>query len=312
MLALLLTSPLAAQADRRATMRFGGIERSYYVHLPPQYQAGKALPLVVLLHGGGGGAQQAMNAYPLQQVADLEGFILVAPNGTGPFPRELLRTWNVKFGFGYAQRNDVDDVGFLRALILELEKMLAVDPHRVYLTGLSNGAILCHWAAAANSDLIAGIAPVVGTVGGRNADEQQLHMPGKPTHPVDVILFNGGLDEHLPPEGGLQKKWADLGGNEPRKWVVSANDSARFWVEADGCKPTPLVEELPALKATRTTWSGGKNGTHVILYVLHNQGHAWPGGLPGRAVADTPSPLIKAHEVLWQFFKDSSGPPADR
>jgi polyhydroxybutyrate depolymerase len=304
-LATFSTSAAQAAPDRRSTIRYGGLERSYYVHLPTRYRPGQRLPLVILLHGGGGGARQALGLYPLEELADREGFVLVAPDGTGPLQREILRTWNVGFGFGYAQRNHVDDVGFLRALILDLESRLAVDPHRVYLTGLSNGAILCHWAAAANSDLIAGIAPVVGTVGGRGADDERMLIPNLPAHPLDVILFNGEMDEHIPLQGGLQKKWADLGGHrESRKYVLSAKDSALFWVKADGCSPVPKVEEIAAQDCTRTTWAGGKNGTRVVLYVLHHQGHAWPGGLPGREEADAPSNLLKAHEVLWEFFSE--------
>lgn len=243
---------------------------------------------------------QALDIYPIRQVADREGFIVVAPNGTGRFRRELLRTWNVKFGFGYAQQNDVDDIGFVRALILQLEKDPAVDKSRVYLTGLSNGAILCNFAGAANSDLLAGIAPVVGTVGGRDENEREMKMPTTPTHPIDVIMFNGDLDQAVPVKGGLQGKWQD-----GRKSMLSSLDSAKFWVRANGFNPTPKVEELPEQKCTRTTWTGGKNGTRVVLYVLHNQGHAWPGGLPGRQQADPPSPDLKAHEVLWKFFSKS-------
>ena len=282
----------------REILRHGGIERSYYVHLPPQYDGKTPLPLLVLLHGGAGGAGQALTNYPLREVADREGFILVAPNGTGPRPVEILRTWNVKFGFGYAQQNQIDDVGFIRALILKLESTHKVDSHRVYLTGLSNGAILCHWAAAANSDLIAGIAPVVGTLGGRDEKETRLLTPAKPLHPVDVIMFNGGLDQHIPTKGGLQER--SLGA---RKFVTSAEETARFWVEANGCHPEAVEEDLPALKATRKTWSRGRRGTQVVLYILHNQGHAWPGGTTPRGEADVPSPLIKAHEELWNFFK---------
>lgn len=290
----------APEGFERHTLTHDGVERSYYVRFPPGYDKAKSYPMILLLHGGGGGAPQALRSYPLAEVTDREGAILVAPNGTGRMQREIGRTWNVEFGFGPAQRNKVDDTGFLRALILHLEKTLAVDRSRVYLTGLSNGGILCHWMAARHSDLIRGIAPVVGTLGGRDPAEKEMRLPPVPTEPVDVVMFCGELDKSLPPAGGLQVRHAE---SEP-KVVLSALESAEFWAKHNGCSMTPQVQQLPDQKATRTTWTGGREGTEVVLYLLHNQGHAWPGGnKPNRRAADPPSPLLKAHEVMWKFFQ---------
>lgn len=285
--------------ETRKTLQFGGLERSYYVHLPPGYSPQESLPLMILLHGGGGNARQALENYPLSLVADRERFILVAPNGTGPLRREILRTWNVGWGFGYAQRNNVDDIGFVRALILQLKKDYRIDPFSVYLSGLSNGAILCHYAAAANSDLVTGIAPVVGCAGG--GETPHLIYPTQPKQPVNVIMFNGELDEHMPLAGGKQTLHAE----EQDRYVSSAIQSAEFWARANGCARRPTVKEEPQLKATCYDWGAGKNRSRVVLWVLHNQGHAWPGGSAPRAQADQPSQLLKAHELLWQFFQEN-------
>lgn len=293
---LLLVAPPGHGEDLSKVLAYGGLKRTYYVHVPAGTAHQKPLPLLILLHGGGGGARQALENYPLKQVADREGFLLVTPNGTGPLQREVLRTWNVGWGFGYAQRKRVDDVGFLRALIGQLKKDYRVDPKRVYLTGLSNGAILCHYAAAAHSDLIAGIAPVVGCAGG--GESPKVTYPPAPQHPVNVIMFNGELDQHVPLQGGKQL----LHSEKEARYACSAQQSAQFWVRANGCQAQARVEEMPEKKATRYTWSGGKRNTRVVLWVLHNQGHAWPGGTAPRAVADQPSLLVKAHEELWKFF----------
>jgi len=298
---LLWCQPISAEETRKV-LHYQGLERSYLVHSPPDWDGKKPLPLVILLHGGGGGAQQALKSYPLGPVADREGFLLVAPNGTGPLPREILRTWNVGWGFGYAQRKHIDDVGFVRALILQLEKDYPVDAARVYLSGLSNGAILCHYAGAANSDLVTGIAPVVGCAGG--GESAELTYPQAPRRPLNVIMFNGGQDQHIPLKGGAQQKHAE----GQARTVCSAQNSAQFWVKANGCKPTPSVEELSDQKATRYTWTGGRNNTRVVLWVLHNQGHAWPGGQAPRASSDQPTQLVKAHEELWRFFSGAGEP----
>lgn len=54
-----------------------GIHRSYILHIPPQYDSKTRLPLVLLFHGGGGNAKQALACYGMGEKADKEGFILV-------------------------------------------------------------------------------------------------------------------------------------------------------------------------------------------------------------------------------------------
>lgn len=288
----------ATASDPLKSLESGGRERTFRLHLPPGYDARKKYPLVLLFHGGGGGAEQALTHYPLGEVADREGFILVAPSGTGRFEKDLLRTWNVKFGFGLALAENVDDVAFVDDLLDHLTAEYSIDEDRVYLTGLSNGAILCHFLAAALGDRIAAIAPVVGTAGGRKKDQAGLQTPGTPVRPVSVILFNGEKDDHIPLEGGWQRKSV-----QEAAFILSAEESARFWVNANGCRPDPVVEKFPDKKHRRYTWTGGKNGTEVTLYVLEDQGHAWPGGATPRWGSDPPSTNVKAHEVMWEFFE---------
>jgi polyhydroxybutyrate depolymerase len=126
----------------------GRLQRNFILHLPPRYDSQKDLPLVLAFHGGGGSAQQLLDSCGLAAKADKEGFILVAPNGTGIFRKRLL-TWNVGFGFGYAMRSHIDDIGFVHKLIEKLEGALRIDPKRIFATGISNGGILCHFLAAA-------------------------------------------------------------------------------------------------------------------------------------------------------------------
>jgi len=147
-------------------MHYAGAKRSYILHIPPQYNGRAPLPLVLAFHGGAGNASQFLGSTGLAKKADREGFILVAPNGNGVLKKKLL-TWNVRFGFGYALKNHVDDVGFVRKLINRLENGLLIKPDRIYATGISNGAMLCHLLAARLSEKIAAIAPVVGSVGGK-------------------------------------------------------------------------------------------------------------------------------------------------
>jgi polyhydroxybutyrate depolymerase len=275
-----------------------GIRRTYIVHIPPHYDPQKAFPLVLLFHGGSGNAKQALDNYGLVEKANKEGFVLVAPNGTGILKNRLL-TWNVGFGFGYAMSHNIDDIGFTRKLINELEENLRIDPQRIFATGISNGGILCHFLAAQMSDKIAAIAPVVATIGGKRTIDEEYILPSQPNEAVSVIAFNGLLDEHIPYSGGLQKKSI-----EKPVWVKSGQEMHAFWIKANHCTSIPHIEWNEHDEYKKITYDKGINDSEVIQYLIFNQGHAWPGGkMPRIRGADTPSKTVNATDLMWEFFK---------
>jgi polyhydroxybutyrate depolymerase len=278
-----------------------GMRRTYILHIPPQYDSQKAFPMILLFHGGGGNAGQALNSYGLAEKADKEGFVLVAPNGTGLLRQRLL-TWNVGFGFGYAMNHQVDDIGFVRRLIDELEKDLKIDAKRIFATGISNGGILCHFLAAALSDRIAAIAPVVAAIGGKKSIDDPYILPAQPAEAVSVIAFNGILDKHIPYSGGLQEK--SIG--DPVR-VKSAQETQAFWAKADRCDSTPIIEESKENEYKRITHGRCVHDSEVIQYLIYNQGHAWPGGKKPRWGADAPTQKISATDLMWEFFKKHPG-----
>ncbi|MEJ2101113.1 MAG: PHB depolymerase family esterase [Desulfobacterales bacterium] len=276
----------------------GNRHRNYILHLPPQYGSQKDLPLVLAFHGGGGNALQLLDSCGLAAKADKEGFILVAPNGTGRLRKRFL-TWNVGFGFGYAMRNHIDDIGFVRKLIEKLEDNLKIDPRRIFATGISNGGILCHFLAGALSNKISAIAPVVACIGGKKKLSEPFIYPSTPEKPVSVIAFNGLLDQHIPYQGGIQQKSV-----AKPAYVTAADDMHSFWVKANKCRPQPRVEVNHSDQYKVITYRGGLGGSEVVQYVIFNQGHAWPGGKKPWAGADPPSTMVSANDVMWTFFKN--------
>jgi polyhydroxybutyrate depolymerase len=280
------------------TLIHDGIRRTYILHIPPQYDSQKAFLLVLLFHGGTGNARQALDHYGLVEKANKEGFILVAPNGTGRLKDRIL-TWNVGFGFGYAMRHNIDDIGFTRKLIQEIEATISIDPKSIFATGMSNGGILCHFLAAELSDQIAAIAPVVATIGGKKSSGEQYILPSQPNEAVSIIAFNGLLDEHIPYSGGIQRKSV----GKP-VWVKSGQETHAFWVTANRCTATPHIEVNKHDEYKKITYDKGINDAEVIQYLIFNQGHAWPGGKrPRIRGADIPSKTVNATDLMWEFFK---------
>jgi polyhydroxybutyrate depolymerase len=287
-----------AWADvERNSIEYAGSSRYYLIGVPPQYSPEQHYPLLLVFHGGGGNPEQVLQSSDIVARAAKENWILVAPAGSGRFAR--LLTWNVGFGFGYAMRTKVDDIGFVRYLLEVLKSKYSIDANRVYATGISNGGILCHLLAAELSDQIAAIAPIVATAGGRARDQAQWTVPAIPKRPVSVIAFNGALDQRVPPDGGWQRKAT---GHDPVE-MWSVKQTIDFWIRHDRCNESPAAENNKAKQYRSLTYSACGAGSEVVQYLLLNQGHAWPGGKKGYWRADSPSRLVSANDLMFAFFK---------
>src|SRR5262245_59516269 len=135
------------------SMAFGGRTRTFRVHVPPSYTGRRAVPLVLDLHALGEtlGLQQYLSGFA--QKSDEAGFIVVWPQG-------VSASWNGDECCGAALAQNLDDVGFLRALVGLLAAVGNIDHSRVYATGHSNGASMAHRLACEAADVFAAVAPV--------------------------------------------------------------------------------------------------------------------------------------------------------
>jgi polyhydroxybutyrate depolymerase len=293
---ILFLSAVACNRNIRATpnpatetthiITFGNTERTYILHVPSSYTGNNAVPLILDFHGGGGNAASEMGHSGFRELSDSEGFIVAYPNGNGRFEDKLL-TWNGGTCCGYAVTKNIDDVGFVRVVITEIEARYKIDPKRVYSTGLSNGAIMSHRLACDASDIFAAIAPVAGTLNYIRCD---------PAQPVAVIEFHGTEDEHIRYNGGAGP---DSLVDVP---FASVKDSVDFWVNVDQCETTPEIESFSDIK--HDTYSGCAQGTSVELYTIIGGKHAWPGsGGPAWPGGDEPTDTISATQLIWEFFK---------
>src|SRR5205807_4608060 len=185
---------------------------SYGVHVPESYDARKATPIVLALHGATMNADAMVYLSGLSSKSDQAGFIAVYPNG-------VLATWNA----GGQSFNAADDVGFIGMVLDDLSGIVNVDNKRIYACGLSNGAMMCYRLAAEMSDLIAAIGTVAGT----------MAIPEcKPKRPVPVIHFHGTKDTLVPLDGPNKKLPALIR-------FRSLDDTIKTWVNINGCEDTP-------------------------------------------------------------------------
>lgn len=276
--------------DYTQTLYFDGLTRTYLLHLPAAYTTSQELPLVIVLHGGGGNADNISNTTGMSGEADRRSFIVAYPEGTGAIP-----TWNAAHCCGYALANNIDDVGFMRALIQTLTATLAIDAHRIYAAGFSNGAMLTYRLGAELSDVLASIAPVAGTIGGQATDTSPTVTIRAPDRPVPVIAFHGQLDQHVLYEGGHGTATSGM------RVDLSVAQSITFWAQHNGCAPTPQSSVSASGNITTEMYTRCRNQADVTLYTIGNQGHAWPGGHAG-PLGDDPTHEITATSLIYDFF----------
>ena len=275
-----------APGDYRRTISIGDRVRSYLLHIPPAPDRGQPLPVVIVLHGGGGNAEGMAQTSGFTVKADEERFIVIYPNGTGRLPNRLL-TWNSGNCCGYAYENNVDDVSFIRAVIGQVRQELNVDSRRIFVTGFSNGGMMSYRLACELSDIVAAVAPVAGALNYEKCD---------PVRPVSVVAFHGTADEHVLYEGGEPTRRADRNPRVDR----SVAEAMSYWVKRDQCANRIRKERQGSVAIE--DYAGCRNGTGVRLYTLEGQGHAWPGGEVWARWADRPTTALKATDVMWEFF----------
>jgi polyhydroxybutyrate depolymerase len=278
----------------RNTLDIGSRTRSYLVHVPPNPPTTKKMALVLAFHGGGDSATGMEKLTRFDDLADREQFLVVYPEAVGHHWNDGRAADRLK-----SQREGVDDVAFVEALLREVSTHYSIDPARVFATGFSNGAIFCHYLAAHLADKVTAIAPVSGGIA-----EPVAQDDFKPARAVSVFIIHGTQDPLVPFGGGA----VDHGSNGR---VISTSETLRLWIILDACNPTPLTDNLPdADPADKCTvqwsrWSGGRRGTEVVLFRIEGGGHTWPGGrqylpifLIGRVCRD-----FDASQAIWEFFR---------
>jgi len=264
-----------------------GIPRTYTINLPPNYYDATGFSLVVAMHGGGGSAEQFESTSLLTTKADAAKFIVVYPEGVQSDGLLKARTWNAGSCCDYAVEKNINDVKFISELITTLLSKYSINPKKVYATGHSNGGMMSYRLACELSGKIAAIAVSGCTL--------MVTQPCNPSHPVPILHMHSLLDENVPYMGGI--------GVGPSKAYNHPVDSGlNVWSTINACSnKAQVVEDNAGYKLTE--WTNCNNAVTIQWYMTKDGGHAWPGGLPGSAMGDTPSTAISANELLWAFFQ---------
>lgn len=294
-----LPGKMAATYKANVDIRYHGFERDYLVHLPPGYDAQRPLPMVVALHGAFGTAKIMERLTGFSDLADEKQFIAVYPNGIGAMGN--FQHWNAGHCCAKAAADGVDDVGFLVAVIEDACSRLAVDRNRIFMVGFSNGGMMTYRFAAEKGDMLAAIAPLAASAGGRpDRGTPEWGIP-QPVRSLPVIAFHGLDDKYVPIKGGLSQ------GKENAREYWSVKRSLGVWEARDGCKGQPVERDQSRGKVHVLSWENCKDNDRVVLYTLEGWPHSWPGPYY-TAKRDPQDPLYNfdAARIIWDFFEASS------
>jgi polyhydroxybutyrate depolymerase len=271
----------AAQLTGRTrveSISVAGVGRWYRVHRPERLDARPGL--VIVLHGVfGSGFRMEMNT-GFDVEADRLGWLVAYPDG-------VLDGWDAYGSTDWWGRHPgADDVAFIAALIDHLETTDAVDPGRVFVTGLSRGAMMTYRLGCELADRIAAIAPVAGNMADSSGSAEGAGC--HPSQPISLLAIHGTADVTIPIDGGH----VDID-YSPMADVIAV------WRGLDGCSAESFTSTDGA--STTTSWPCA-GGTTVATRIVKGGRHTWPGGPPPPEPPGNRPDNFDASRLIADFF----------
>lgn len=279
----------------RGALAHAGRTRTWLAYVPTKLRTHPEV--VIVLHASMGTSERARQVfgYDFDRLAEEHGFLAVYPQG-------YEGHWNdcKKKGPFAAKAENVDDVGFLHALVDRLAADHGVDRTRVYVTGVSNGGAMTLRLALETPDFARAYAAVLSSV----PTPENMAMTPKP-HPVSILLMNGTADPMNPWEGGDVALYGVYGNRGP---VLSTPASIDYFLNLDGLSGPPTTTQIPdrdphdGSTAERQTWTApGKR--RVTLVEVHGGGHTTPHpAIRGYRLLGRTNRDFHAAEEIWAFF----------
>ena len=150
-----------------------GRERDGVFYVPDSHAITQPAPLVVMLHGAGGNAHDALQ--PFRRLADQQRVVLLAPDARG-------EAWDLlDGGFG-------SDVDFIDHALRKVFERCAIDPARVAIEGFSDGGSYALSLGLRNAELFTHVIAF---------SPGFMTVPSNPGRPR-VFIAHGASDLVLP------------------------------------------------------------------------------------------------------------------
>ena len=264
------------------TWNFDGVSRQYIQHVSSIYDGNEAVPLVIVLHGLGDNMNN-MSQVGFHQVSDTANFIVVTPEALVDQTFTGSTAWNSGAGaLGISLNGNVDDIGFLSAIIDTVSAHYNIDETRIFATGFSMGGFMTNRLACELNDRIAATASVAGTIGGA--------LTCTPGQSVRTCHFHGTSDTNV-------GYGTDGGGDQDNSFGTSVAEWINFWTANNGCGNITLEGQFPnsandGFTVDYVVYAGCNDDSRVVHYKVHGADHVWLG----------PSNDVFYTLEIWKFF----------
>lgn len=234
--------------DNAQTIEHDGLTREYIVYVPSAYDGNSQVPVMLNFHGFGGMAGDHLQDGDMRPQAESDTFLLVYPQGAC---LDGFSHWNASLPGG-DNKSDVDDLGFINALLDQLVSDYSVDQERIYACGYSNGGMMSYALACYESERIAAI----GSVSGIMIDQSSTCAP---SHPTAMINLHGTSDDVLPYNGDSETN--------------STQSTIDYWVNFNNANTSPTMEIDGNIE--RYIYADGDSSVSVDHYKYNGGGHVW-------------------------------------
>ena len=233
------------------------MSRAYLLHAPAT--PAKPIPLLLALHGRFQTATSARSITGFEAVADERGFVVA-------FPAALGGGWNAGTCCSTGSDNNLPDLAFLDDVMTDVAARTPVDLRRVYVVGLSNGAMMSYRYGCQRAGRVAGVGVVAGAMVADGSFARPAPPACRPESPVALLHVHGTADTTVRPAGGYQ---AGLASD-----TTSMSDSVAIYASAAGCRQSKDIR-----KGALTTVVYGDCATStdkgVAAVSIEGFGHGW-------------------------------------
>jgi poly(hydroxyalkanoate) depolymerase family esterase len=282
--------------------------RNYKLYIPSRYD-GRAVPLVIMLHGCTQTPDDFAAGTGMNLVAEAEGFLVAYP--AQAVGSNHSKCWN--WFHASHQRREEGEPSLIAGITRQVMAQYNVDPARVYIAGLSAGGAMAAILAATYPDLYAAVGVHSGLAPGSAHDLpsalQAMQQGGRAELPrvervVPLILFHGDRDSTVRPCN------AD---HLVAQWITSADGAAAAPPSPNGAAAAPETVDhgqAPGGRAyTREIYTDCRGRPIVECWTIHGAGHAWSGGSRSGTYTDPAGP--DASRELARFFLEQPRPTAE-
>ncbi|GAC1609846.1 MAG: PHB depolymerase family esterase [Mycobacteriales bacterium] len=228
---------------------YAGQLRTFNLYVAPRVPASTPVPLLIVLHGLYLDPASSEAASGLDSVGDNQDVAVAYPAGIGS-------SWNAGTCCGPAQRDGIDDVGFLVHVVNLIGQIRPIDLDRVYVAGFSNGGMMALRAVCDRPDVFAAAVSVSGT----------LQTPCVGRQPVNAMLIHGLRDSTIRYYGEAHSRFLGVP-------ITALPTAAARLAKRSGCTANRVTAASGYL---RKQYAGCSEESSVQLLTVPTMSHRWP------------------------------------